>query len=111
MRLEYVSKGYTLEHEKTYRTGGVGQVVPKIFGLLRPRLVGLEEHLPNTFVRNAEEVLQGLVLGRIKLPQIAGPALAWKDPAIEHHLDHIDKLDVLVDHALYARLQRCQLVQ
>ena len=89
----------------------MGQVVPTVFGLLRPCLVGLEEHFPNTFVRNAEEVLQGLVLGRIEFPQIAGPALAWKDLAKEHHLHHIDKLDVLVDHALYAHLQRCQLVR
>ena len=89
----------------------MGQVVPTIFGLLWPHLVGLEEDLPNTFERNAEEVLQGLVLGRIELPQIAGPALAWKDPAKEHHLDHIDKLDVLVDHALDAHLQRRQLVR
>ena len=84
----------------------MGQVVPTVFSLLRPRLIGLEEHLPNAFVRNAEELLQGLVLGRIELPQIAGPALARKDPAKKHHLDHIDKLDVLVHHALDARLQR-----
>ena len=89
----------------------MGQVVPTVFGLLRPCLVGLEEDLPDTFVRDAEEVLQGLVLDRIEFLQIAGPTLAWKDPAKEHHMDHIDKLDVLVDHALDAHLQRCQLVR
>ena len=84
----------------------MSQVVAAVLGRLRPRLIGLEKHLLDTFVCGAEDLLQGLVLGRIELPQIAGPALAWKDPAKEHHLDHIDKLDVLVDHVLDAHLQR-----
>ena len=96
---------------KTYQTGGMSQVVPTVFGFLRPHLIGLEEHLPNAFVRNAEEMLQGLVLGRIKLPQIAGLALAWKDPAKKHHLDHIDKIDVLVHHSPDAGLQHGHLVR
>ena len=89
----------------------MGQVVPTVLGRLRPRLIGLKKHIPDAFVRSAEELLQGLVLGRIELSQIASPALARKDPANEHHLDHVDKLDVLVHHALDARLQRCQLVR
>ena len=84
----------------------MSQVMAAVLGRLRPRLVGLEKHLPDTFVRGAEELLQGLVLGRIELPQMASPALAGKDPAKKHHLDHIDKLDVLVHHALDAHLQR-----
>ena len=88
----------------------MGQVVPTVLGRLRPRLVGLKEHLLDVFVRSSEELLQGLVLVRIELPQMASPALAWKDPANKHHLDHIDELDVLVYHALDARLKRCQLV-
>ena len=95
-----------LEMRKTYRTGGMGQVVPTVLGRLRPRLVGHENHLPDVFVCTVEELLQGLVLGRIELPQMVSPALAQKDPAKKHHLDHIDKLDVLVYHALDARLQR-----
>ena len=59
----------------------MGQVVPTVLGRLRPRLVGLKEHLPDVFVRSSEELLQGLVLGRIELPLMASPALAWKDPA------------------------------
>jgi hypothetical protein len=59
----------------------MGQVVPTVLGRLRPFLVGLKKHLPDVFVRSSEELLQGLVLGRIELPQIASPALAWKDPA------------------------------
>ena len=96
---------------KTYRACRAGQLVPAVLGRVWPRFAGLGKHLLDVFVRGAKELSQGLVLGQIKFPQIAGPALAWKDPAIEHHLDHIDKLDVLVDHALYARLQRCQLVR
>ena len=88
----------------------MGQVVPTVLGHLRPCLIGLEKHLPDAFVRSTEELLQGLVLGRIELPQIASPALARKDPAKKHHLDHIDKLDILVHHTLDARLQRSQLV-
>ena len=89
----------------------MGQVVPAVPGRIRPCLVGLEKHLPDVFVRSAEELQQGLVLCRIVLPQIASPALAWKDPVNKHHLDHIDKLDVLVHHALDVRLKRCQLVR
>ena len=70
----------------------------------------LEQHPPGSFVRCVEEPAQGSVLGRIKLPQVASPALAWQDAASEHHLDHIDKLDVIVHHALDARLECSQLV-
>ena len=61
-------------------------------------------------LQGAEELQQGLVLGRIVLPQIARLALARKDPTNKHHLDHIDKLDILVYHVLNARLRCCQLV-
>ena len=88
----------------------MSQVIAAVLGRLWPRLVGLEKHLSDTFVRDAEELLQGLVLGRIELPQMASPALARKDPAKKHHLDHIDELDVLVHHALDARLQRRYLI-
>ena len=84
----------------------MSQVVSAVLGCLRLRLISLEKHLPDTFVRGAEEPLQGLVLGWIKLPQVASPALARKEPAKKHHLDHIDELDVLVHHGLDARLQR-----
>ena len=89
----------------------MGQVVPAVLGRSRPHLVGLEEHPPVVFVRGAEELQQGLLLGRVVLPQMASPALARKDPANKHHLDHIDKLDILVYHAPDACLKRCQLVR
>ena len=45
----------------------MGQVVPVVFGRHRPRLIGLEEHLPNVFVCGAEDLQEGLVLGRFIL--------------------------------------------
>ena len=89
----------------------MGQVVPTILGRLRPRLIGFEKHLPDVFMCSAEELLQGLVLGRIELPQMESPALARKDPAKKHHLDHVDELDVVVHHAPNARLGHGHLVR
>ena len=40
----------------------MGQVMPLVLDRRRPRLVGLEEHLPDVFVDSAEELQQGLVL-------------------------------------------------
>ena len=89
----------------------MGQVVPTVLGRIRSHLVVLEKHLPDVFVRSAEEMQQSLVLGRIELPQMASLALAWKDPANKHHLDHINKLDILVNLAPDARLKRWKLVR
>ena len=56
----------------------------------------LEQNLPGLFVRSIEEPVQGLVLRRIELPQIESPLLAREDPADEHDLDYVDKLELLV---------------
>ena len=82
-----------------------------ILGHRRRRLAGLKKHAPDVFVRHAEELLQRLVLGRVELPQIASPALTRKDPANEHNLDHVNKLDFLGYHVLDARLEPSQLVR
>ena len=37
--------------------------------------------------------------------------MAWEDPANQHHLDHVNELDVFIHHALNVRLQRYQLVR
>ena len=84
----------------------MGQVMPAVLGRSRPRLVGLEEHLPDVFVRSAKELQQGLVLGRTVLPQMASPALARKYPANKHHLDHIDKANILFGDTPDTTLQR-----
>ena len=56
----------------------------------------LKQHLPGIFVRSVEKPAQGLVLCRIKLPQAEGPLFAREDPADEHDLDYVDKLELLV---------------
>ena len=87
----------------------MGQVMPMVLGRVWLRLAGLEKHLLDVFVHSAEELQQGLVLGRIVLPQMARPALARKDPANKHHLDHVDELDILVYHVLDTLLESVQL--
>ena len=56
----------------------------------------LEEHFPGIFVPSVEEPAQGLVLFQIELPHFKCPFLARENPADEHDLDHIDKLELLV---------------
>ena len=88
----------------TYRTGGVGQLVPAVCGRVRPWFAGLEEHLPDVLVQGAKKLPQGLVLGRVILPQITASVLTRKDQADQHHLNHVNKPDGLVLHTVDARL-------
>ena len=60
-------------------------------------------------MRHVEELMQRLVFGRIELPHIECPSLTREDPADEHHLDHVDKLDLLVPHTFDAGLESGQL--
>ena len=76
-----------------------------IFGSGCGSLGALEQHLPDIFVCSIEEPAESLVLGRVELPQIEVPSLTREDPAEEHDLDHVDKLDVLVLHILDAILE------
>ena len=46
-------------------------------------------------MHRVEELSQCLVLGRVKLTHIECPSLTREDPAEEHDLDHVDKLDFL----------------
>ena len=71
-----------------------------ILGKGRRYLGGLEQHLPDVFVRHVEKLSQRLVLGRVELPHIECPSLTWEDPVEEHDLDHVDKLDFLAYHIL-----------
>ena len=80
-----------------------------VLGCGRRYFGGLEQRLPCVFMRHAVEPPKRLVFGRDELPQIKCPPLARKNPANEHDLDHIDKLDVLVLHALDAGLESGQL--
>ena len=91
--------GLTLQAESAIFSSGCGS------------LDTLEQHLPGIFVRSVEEPAQGLVLSRIKLPQIKGPSLAREDPADEHDLDYVDKLELLVHQLLDTGLKSGQLLR
>ena len=80
-----------------------------IFGNRRRYLSSLEQHLPDVFVHRVEELSQRLLFGRVELPHIKCPSLAWEDLAEEHDLDHVDKLDFLAYHILDAILESGQL--
>ena len=89
----------------SYLAGLTPRAESAIFGSGCGGLGALKQHLPGIFVRGVEEPAQGLVLCRIKLPQFEGPLLAWEDPADEHDLDHVDKLDFLAYHIFYTVLE------
>ena len=76
-----------------------------IFGSGCGSLGALEQHPPGLFVRSVEEPAQGLVLCRIELPQVEIPLLARENPADEHDLDYVDKLELLVHQGLDAGLE------
>ena len=65
----------------------------------------LKQHPPGAFVCRIEEPAQRLVLFRIELPQIECPLLAWENPADEHHLDYVDKPEILVHQVSDTRLE------
>ena len=67
-----------------------------IFGSGCGSLGTLEQHPPGLFVRSVKEPAQSLVLRRIELPHIEVPLLARENPADEHDLDYVDKLELLV---------------
>ena len=81
-----------------------------IFGSGCGSLGALEQHLLGIFVRSVEKLAEGLVLCRIKLPQVEGPLLAWEDPADDHDLDYVDKLEILVHQLFDAGLKSGQLL-
>ena len=72
-------------------------------------LGALEKHLPGIFVRRVEEPTQSLVPRWVELPQVESPLLTWEDPADEHNLDYVDKLELLVHQGLDACLESGQL--
>ena len=72
-------------------------------------LGALEKHLPDIFVRRVEEPAQSSVLRWVELPQTEGLLLTWEDPADEHDLDYVDKLELLVHQGLETGLESGQL--
>ena len=92
-----------------YLAGLTPRAESAIFGSGCECLGALKQHLPGIFVRSVEKLAQGLMLCRIKLPQFEGPLLSWEDPADEHDLDYVDKLEILVHQILDAGLKSGQL--
>ena len=84
-------------------------VDPTVLSYERRYFGGLEQRLPRVLVLHAIEPLERPVFGRDELPQIECQPLARQNPANEHDLDHVDKLDVLVLHAFDACLESGQL--
>ena len=82
-----------------------------IFGSGCGSFGALEQHLPDIFIRSVEDPAQGLVLRRIELPHVETPSLARENPADEHDLDYVDKLELLVHQLLDARLESGQLLR
>ena len=60
-------------------------------------------------MRRVEELSQRLVLSRVEFPQIECPSLTREDPAEEHDLDHVDKLDFLAYHIFDTALESGQI--
>ena len=67
-----------------------------IFGSGCGSLSTLKQHLLDIFICSIEEPAQSLVLRQIELPHIEAPSLARENPADEHDLDYVDKLELLV---------------
>ena len=82
-----------------------------IFGSGCGSLGALEKHLPGIFVPSVEEPAQGSMLSRIELPQVEVPLLAGENPADEHDLDYVDKLELLVHLGLETGLESGQLLR
>ena len=95
----------------TYLISRMLRAESTIFGSGCGSLGAFEQHLPDIFVRSVEELAQGLVLRRIKLPHVEAPSLARENPADEHDLDYVDKLELLVHQLLDTGLESGQLLR
>ena len=100
---------YPIRGKVAYRAGLALRTESAILSSGRGDLRALEQHPPDVLVRRVIELAQHLVLSRVKLPQIECLSLARKDPAEEHNLDHIDKLDFLAYHVFNIVLESRQL--
>ena len=85
-----------MKGKAAYRTGLALRAESAILSNRRGDLGTLEQHPPGIFMSHVEEPVQSSVLRRVELPQVELPLLAQEDPAVEHDLDHVDKLKLLV---------------
>ena len=101
----------SIKDKITYLVNRTLRAESAIFGSGCRSLGALKQHPPGLFVRSVEEPAQGLVLCRIELPHIEVPLLARENPADEHDLDYVDKLELLVHQLLDAGLESGQLLR
>ena len=93
-RLTGLAGRFALSPRSSVRGGGTSAPLNRTFHVL---------------ARRVKELSQRLVLGRVELPQIEYSSLTWEDPAEEHDLYHVDKLDFLAHHVSDAFLESGQL--
>src|SRR4051812_9487986 len=96
---------YPISNKTTCRADLAPRAESAILGEGRGNLGTFKQHLPDILVRRAKELAHSLVLGRVELPQIEHPLLTREDPADEHDLDYVDKLELPVYHILDAGLE------
>ena len=89
----------------TYLASQTLRVESVIFGSGCGSLGALEQHPPGIFLHSVEEPAQSLVLHQIELPHVETPSLARENPANEHDLDYVDKLELLVHQLLDTGLE------
>ena len=94
---------------RTHRMRTALRAYPAVLGERGRNLGTLEQHLPDVLLRRVEELAQSLVLGRVELPQVEVPLLAREDPADEHDVDYVDKLELLACHTPDTFLESIQL--
>src|SRR4051812_10546529 len=91
---------YPISDKRAYRAGLTLCAESAILSEWRGNLGTLKQHLQDVLVCRVEELAQSPVLGRVELAQIERPLLAREDPADEHGLDYVDKLELPVYHIL-----------
>ena len=80
----------------TYLVSRTLRAESAIFGSRCGSLGALKQHPLGLFVRSIKEPAQSLVLCWIELPHMEVLLLARENPADEHDLDYVDKLELLV---------------
>ena len=89
-----------MKGKAAYRTGLALRAESAILSNRRGDLDPFEQHPLGIFMSRDEEPVQSSMLRRVELPQVELPLLAQEDPADEHNLDYVDKLELLIHHVL-----------
>ena len=100
---------YPVRGQAAHRAGLALRAESAILDKGRGNLGALKQHLPGILVCCVKELAQSLLLGRVELPQVERPLLTREDPADEHDLDYVDKLELLACHIPDTFLESVQL--